>query len=174
MTVKIFERWNWELDHGEGPLPQEAPLPEAFAIAYYDDAGYLLRVFERIKISPFRHRRYCQLAGSVIKELSGSIPGQAGSGPEPAIRALAYDYSCGTDGRVLQKRLLNENGLVVLVFDYEYLVGKNEAIKTVWSPGASQRLAFSNIDMPISISCAEVAARTIRWGPGIASSVAMR
>jgi hypothetical protein len=119
MSQKRFERWNWQLDIGEKPLANEGPLPARFAVANYDHRGRLYRVVSRVKESADR---------------SDYDPAAFGT--------YVYDYFCGEDGRILQKRSLDEHGMVFLIVDFEYDFAKNEVVETAWDPtdGRSQSI----------------------------------
>lgn len=111
MTGNAFKRWNWEYDIGEQALPDGCSIPSEYAIAYYDYKRRLYRVVSRVKWSPDR-------------------PEDGSS----AYHTSVYDYFCDEDGRILQKRSMddeNENGVIV---DLEYDDEKGEVTETAWSP----------------------------------------
>lgn len=130
MTEKRFERWNWEFDCGEAPIAEGISLPPRYAIAYYDYRGRLYRVVKRVK----------QAA-----DCSDDDP--------TAFEMFVYDYFCDADGRILQKRSLDERGSVFLIVDFNYDLQKNEVTETAWWPDGGQRksrtrpLQFSDIDL---------------------------
>ncbi len=118
MTKKIYKRWNWEHDCGEGPLRDDQPLPTEYAIAYFDHRGRLYRVMERVKLSIDR------------------------SDDDPlAFDTFVYDYFCDENGRILQKRSLDAESEDGVIVDLAYDDEKGEVTETAWSPihGIGQR-----------------------------------
>jgi hypothetical protein len=112
MTQRRFEHWNWEFDYGERPIPEAALLPARYAIAYYDHRGRLYRVVQRVK----------ELADHTDDDPA-------------AFGTYVYDYFCDSDGRILQKRSLDEQGSVFLIVDLEYDLDRKEVTETAWWPG---------------------------------------
>lgn len=111
MTQKRFERWNWESDFGERPLPEDGPLPARYAIAFYDHRGRLYHVVQR------------------VKELA-DLPDD----DHAAFETYAYDYFCDANGRIIQKRSLDGQGSVFLIVDFEYDLDRKEVTQTAWWP----------------------------------------
>ena len=145
MTQKRYERWNWDLDFGERPLPPDAQLPPAFAIAYYDRLNRLYRVVERVR----------RLAN--------------GDDDDPnAYSVSVYHYFCSDDGRILQKRSIDDDGTVFLIVDIEYDLQKGEAIETAWHPPDGQaarlRRPLSSRQRPADASAAGGACPSALFG----------
>jgi hypothetical protein len=111
MTQKIFERWNWEFDYGENPIPDGISLPARHALALYDHHGRLYRVVKRVKY---------------LADRSDDDPA--------AFEELVYDYFCDRNGLVLQKRSLDEQGSVFVIVDIQYDLEKREVIETASWP----------------------------------------
>lgn len=111
MTEKRFQRWNWEFDFGEGPIPEEEPFPAIYAIVLYDRRGHPYRVVTRSKL---------------LIDYSDDDPA--------AFDVFAYDYFCDADGKILQKRALDEQGGVSLIVDFEYDLEKRRVIETAYDP----------------------------------------
>lgn len=110
MAQIAFERWNWEYDYGVGRLPEGMHLPPAHAIAHYDHRGRLYRVTAQIKESTDR---------------SDDDPASFGT--------YVYEYFCDSEGRIIQKRSLDEKGSVFLIVDVEYDVN-GQITETAWWP----------------------------------------
>lgn len=134
MTQQRFEAWNWQFDYGERPMPADAPLPKQYAIASYDDKGRLYRVVKRE-------------SDRVVR----------GEEVPAAFDVFVYDYFCDCDGRVLQKRSLDEQGDVFLIVDYEYNTEKGEVTESAWYPdtGPAKRSVTRPFPHPPSGSTAE-------------------
>ena len=115
MIQKMFEFWNWELDKGERPISSDSVLPPRYAIAYYDYRGCLYRVVKRVK-----------------ERADG------GDDDPSAYQVYVYDYFSTPNGRVLQKRSLNEDGSVFLIVDCEYNDKGDEVKETAWWPSESR------------------------------------
>lgn len=111
MTQQVFERWNWEYDCGEHLLPLGGGLPSVWAIAYYDKSGTLYRAVSRVKLLP-----------------------DASDDDPDAFTVSVYDYFCTSDGRVIQKRALDDNYDVALIVDFDYDLERNQVTETAWSP----------------------------------------
>jgi len=114
MRRRLFERWNWQFDYGECPIPEGESLPSRYAIAYYDRLDRLYRV----EVCEVRRR-----AG-----IRGVDEDQA------EVEVFVYDYFCDEKGRILQKRALGRHGEVDLIVDYEYDLERNQVIETAWWP----------------------------------------
>jgi hypothetical protein len=112
MTEKRFEKWNWEFDFGEHSIPAQGPLPARYAIASYDHRGRLYRVVQR------------------VKELADYPDDDSG-----AFGIYVFDYFCDDDGRILQKRSLDQQGSVFLIVDFEYDFDRKEITEIAWWPG---------------------------------------
>jgi hypothetical protein len=111
MIEKRFDKWNWEFDFGECPIPTDRELPARYAIAYYDHRGRLYRVVQRIK---------------ELVDYSDDNP--------TAFGTYVYDYFCDGAGRILQKRSLDQHGSVFLIVDFDYDVDKKEVTEIAWWP----------------------------------------
>jgi hypothetical protein len=111
MTQRIFEHWNWRFDYGERPIPETEPLPARYAIAYYDHRNRLYRVVQRVK---------------ELADYPDDDPA--------AFMTYVYDYFCDVNGRVIQKRSLDEQGSVFLIVDFEYDLDRREVTETAWWP----------------------------------------
>ena|SRR5688572_5582661 len=92
MKRRFFNKWNWEYDYGEEELPSEPGPDSPHAVAHYDGEGRLYRV--------------------VITRMAAL--------GKPDTAQLTYDYFCDDTGRVLEKRSLDEFGMVVLLVRFIY------------------------------------------------------
>src|SRR5262245_59984991 len=108
MTFRVFERWDWEHDRGEGPLSPASPLPRSHAIAYYDYADRLYRV--------------------VMKNRCDIVVAHHASEDETEV----FDYCCDEAGKILEKRSLDEGGNVVLIVRFSYDDGRGLVLETGW------------------------------------------
>ena len=112
MTQRVFERWNWETDCGESPLPADAPLPPTWAVAFYDRNGHLYRAISRVKL---------------LADAPDNDP--------RAFNISYYDYYCNSDGRIIQKRALDDNRDVEVIVDFNYDLEHRQVTETAWWPG---------------------------------------
>jgi len=119
MKVIVFEKWDWNLDRGEGRLDEHAPLPTSHARVYLDWRGFPYRVVVR---NP-----------SEIRSLDSDQE-----------ESFTYDYYYDDDGKVLEKRALDEVGNVELIVRYEY-DGERKIAEIGWSTKAD--------DPPKRLSC---------------------
>jgi hypothetical protein len=128
MRRRLFERWNWQFDYGECPIPEDKPLPSTYAIAYYDRLDRLYRV-EVVEVQ--------------------TRAGVRGVGEDQAeVEVFVYDYFCDVKGRILQKRSYGEQGEVDLIVDYEYDIENNRVIETAWWPATG---TCKSIKRPLSV-----------------------
>jgi hypothetical protein len=123
MAIRIFQRWDWEHDRGERPLPPDGDLPRSHAIAYYDYVDRLYRV--------------------VIKNRADIVARDA-SEDETDV----FDYFCDEGGRIIEKRSLDEHGNVVLLVRFSYDESKGLVTETGWNP--TQRSAPETVVRPLS------------------------
>ena len=122
MKKKFFKNWNWEKDFGEGLLSNDKPLPIAYAEVFYDYRGYVFRVIHKTAIC----RNQCI---SEEPEIITEIPPD-----EVEIDVSVYDYFYDANGRILEKRSLDDDGSVFLIVHFEY---ENEGTKSAeigWYP----------------------------------------
>ncbi len=105
---KLFREWNWEFDYGVDEVAPGGSLPPSYAVAFYDHRGRLYRVEERQR------------------------PETTGIEGDDAKVTSSYDYFCTLDGRVSQKRSLEEGGEVHVIVDMEYTDA--EVTEVAWWP----------------------------------------
>jgi hypothetical protein len=108
MKTRLFRRWNWEFDFGVDELAGGAPVPLTYAVAFYDQHDRLYRV-------ELRSREELDGAGGKV--------------------SIMYEYFCGRDGRVLQKRSIDEHGDVQLIVDFEY--SDTDVTEIAWWPASN-------------------------------------
>ena len=89
MKRLLFERWNWEYDHGIRQVNSVDNLPPRYCEVFVDVAGRLCRV--------------------ILHEVH--------PGGGPSVVAI-YDYFCDAKGVVIQKRSYSDDGTPDLVIDY--------------------------------------------------------
>ncbi len=107
MKVVLFRKWDWNLDRGEGRLDEEAPPPSSHATAFLNWRGLPYRV--------------------VVKN-----PSDIRSLDSNEDESFTYDYYYDDDGKIVEKRALDEEGYVDLIVRYEY-DGETRIAETGWS-----------------------------------------
>jgi YD repeat-containing protein len=110
MKVIVFQKWDWNLDRGEERLDEDEPLPLSHAIAYLDWRGFPYRV--------------------VVKN-----PSEIRSLDSDEDEEFTYDYYYDDNGKIVEKRALDEGGNVDLIVRYEY-DGERRIAEIGWSTGA--------------------------------------
>lgn len=118
LNARVFERWNWEHDIGEGEIADaDIDSIRSCAIALYDFDGRLMRVY--VKNAIFGHLLNAE-SRDALDELS------------------VYDYFCDADGRIIEKRSLGDDGEIFLIVRFKYDTGRGIVTETAWAPGAGE------------------------------------
>ena len=101
--IKHFERWNWETDTGERPIPSTG-LPKEHAVAHYDFLGRVFRVTVRA----------CDVIGQT----------------EPD--TFRYDYFFDEAGMLVEKRSLDDKMNVSLIVRIAYDATGRRVSESAW------------------------------------------
>ncbi len=112
LTRRVFERWNWERDVGEGELT-DTDGASSFAMALYDYFGRLVRVYVKNPSECYR-----------ISDDS----------EDETTENYCYDYFCDDSGRIVEKRSLDDDGGIFLIVRYNYDASRGVVTETAWSP----------------------------------------
>jgi hypothetical protein len=104
---KIYRRWRWDIDCGEEEISHLPGEYETFAIVYHDD-----------RLLPYRV--VCVNGAEGAREITLTEPFK-----------YCYDYLYADDGRLMEKRSLDEMGEVDLIVRYQRL-SDGSTKETAW------------------------------------------
>jgi len=111
MSIRFFRQWNWEFDFGVDQLPSGVQISKTHAVGFYDRWDHIYRV-----------------------EIRSNGEARAGDKNENTVVDV-YDYFCARDGRILQKRSIDEHGVVQLIVDFEY--SGSDVTEIAWWPDSN-------------------------------------
>lgn len=108
MSSSLYLYWDWENDKAETPIESAAAAQDGYVEVFLDWRGFVYRVMVHSQINPEDSAR--QLHATFV-----------------------YDYFCDDQGRITEKRSLDNFGTVVTIVRYEYDKDKKVA-EIGWSP----------------------------------------